>query len=283
MPLDRGQQAQAETSRDEAGRATDARLYDACRWLLVPEQQGTEPLHWNISSVVGGGLASMGALVPRASQKLVAEGLLVTEWSPLLLKRELDEWVWKDGQPHVTLKQVWNYLTTYLYFTRLKDVEVFKDAVRKGVRTREYFGYADGVEGDRYAGLVFGDLPPAVHVNEVSVLVRPEIAEAQKPEAPPVVEGGRPAPVPPESAPPTPARPTRFHGTLHLDPLKLSSSAGKVGDEVVQHLQGLLGSEVEITLEIVAKVADGVPEDVVRTVLENARVLKFENFGFEEE
>ena len=29
--------------------------------------------------------------------------------------------------------------------------------VRNGVRTKDYFGYADGIDGDRYLGLVFGE------------------------------------------------------------------------------------------------------------------------------
>jgi hypothetical protein len=40
---------------------------------------------------------------------------------------------------------------------------------------------------------------------------------------------------------------------------------------------------VEVTLEIRAEVAEGVPDDVVRTVTENAATLKFSSQGFEEE
>ena len=37
------------------------------------------------------------------------------------------------------------------------------------------------------------------------------------------------------------------------------------------------------TLEIEANIPDGAPEQVVRTVTENSRTLKFEVSGFEEE
>jgi len=56
-----------------------------------------------------------------------------------------------------------------------------------------------------------------------------------------------------------------------------------VAQEVIQHLTGLLGARVRITLEIQADLPDDVPERVVRTVSENCRTLKFESFGFEEE
>ena len=38
IALDRGQQRQANDSRDTAGTAVDARLIEAYHWLIVPEQ-----------------------------------------------------------------------------------------------------------------------------------------------------------------------------------------------------------------------------------------------------
>jgi hypothetical protein len=58
--------------------------------------------------------------------------------------------------------------------------------------------------------------------------------------------------------------------------------ATAVIEEVAQHLSGLLGSKVEITMEIHAELPEGVPEHIVRTVTENCRTLKFTNYGFEE-
>ena len=44
----------------------------------------------------------------------------------------------------------------------------------------------------------------------------------------------------------------------------------------------VLGVDVKITLDIEADIPDGVPDQVVRVVSENARTLKFEAFGFED-
>ena len=44
-----------------------------------------------------------------------------------------------------------------------------------------------------------------------------------------------------------------------------------------------MGSNVKVTLEIEADIPDGAPDQVVRTVTENSRTLKFEVSGFEEE
>jgi hypothetical protein len=44
-----------------------------------------------------------------------------------------------------------------------------------------------------------------------------------------------------------------------------------------------MGSTVKVTLEIEAEIQTGIPENVVRTVTENSRTLKFTTQGFEEE
>ena len=76
--------------------------------------------------------------------------------------------------------------------------------------------------------------------------------------------------------------PKRFHGTVNLDPTRLGRDAGRIGDEVVAHLAGLVDANVRVTLEIDAEVRAGVPEQTVRTVTENCRTLKFRDHGFEE-
>lgn len=291
ISLDRGQQRQANESRDSAGSTVDARLVEAYRWLIVPEQEGTDPIKYSAMSLSGGGLASTGPLGVRASTRLATDGLLIRTWAPIHLKRELDQWIWKDGQTHVTLKQVWAYLATYPYFSRLRDEEVFKEVVRNGVRTKDYFGYADGLDGSRYLGLVFGEPPRNIVIDDSSLLVRPEISDRQIAEETEIASkpGDGPVPTKPGTDPigPPPETPTatprRFYGTIKLNPARLSSSAGQIGDEIVQHLKALVGSDVEVTLEIHAEIPEGIPDSVVRTISENAATLKFEQFGFEAE
>ena len=53
-------------------------------------------------------------------------------------------------------------------------------------------------------------------------------------------------------------------------------------EQIITHLELLPGAEVEITLEIRAQVPDGIPENVIRTVTENSRTLKFEASEFED-
>ena len=85
-------------------------------------------------------------------------------------------------------------------------------------------------------------------------------------------------PLPPEAA-----KPKRYHGTVTLDPTRVGRDASRIADEVISHLSGIVGATVTVTLEIEANIPSGAPENVVRTVTENGRTLKFQNQEFEKE
>ena len=67
-----------------------------------------------------------------------------------------------------------------------------------------------------------------------------------------------------------------------LDTKRIDRDARQLADEVVQHLARLPGAAVTVTVEIEAHLPDGAPDDVIRTVLENANTLKFRASTFEE-
>jgi hypothetical protein len=66
-----------------------------------------------------------------------------------------------------------------------------------------------------------------------------------------------------------------FHGSVVLDAARVGRDAGRIADEVISHIEGLVGSKVTVTLEIEAEIPSGAPDHVVRTVTENSRTLKF--------
>ncbi len=78
-------------------------------------------------------------------------------------------------------------------------------------------------------------------------------------------------------------QPRRFHGSVKLDATRLGRDAGKIAEEIVQHLSAMVGANVEVTLEISANIPDGAPDHLVRTVTENCNTLHFAIYGFEEE
>lgn len=299
LNLDSHGKKQAQNNLRRAEETLEGRLRESYRWLLYPQQEGTGPLEW-----MAVGLNSRGdGIVARVSRRLVSEEAIIPRWSPALLKRELDKYFW-DGGEYVGLKRVREALFTYPYFPRLRDEGVLIDAVKEGVKSRDYFGYADTVENGRYQGLQFGGLSAAIYVDSESVLVHPEAASRQQEEdrsgeekrekervyLPDGGTGkeeewregpdeGKDAVTPP---PPTPT-PRHFRGTVRLDPALLSSKTGQVSEEVIEHLVSILGSDVRVRLEIDAELPEGTGEHVRRVVEENCRTLGFEDFGFEEE
>ena len=77
--------------------------------------------------------------------------------------------------------------------------------------------------------------------------------------------------------------PNVFHGSVKIDGERVVKETGRVVMEVLEHLSVLPGAEVHLTLEMRVSVPDGVKEDAVRTVSENAKTLKFQTFSFERE
>jgi len=113
--------------------------------------------------------------------------------------------------------------------------------------------------------------------DDASLLVRPDVARRQidqETKAPDQVDKTIVEPLPPEPDPTKlikPPKPKRYHGTVILDPARVGRDAGRIAEEVVTHLAGLVGSSVRVTIEIEAEIPEGAPNNVVRTVTENSR------------
>lgn len=306
LNLDPQQTKQAETQKTSADGAVTARLPEAYLWLLVPVQTSPQAaIAWQAFRLSG-----QDALAVRAGKKLRHEELLVPVLAGTRLRMELDRVpLWRGRGDHVAIKQLAEDFARYLYLPRLKESQVLAAAVQDGLGlllwAQESFAYADSFDeaAGRYRGLRCGQRVAVSLENSEGLLVRPEVAQRQQAaEAVPAVgpttgaeEPGQPTTAPgTTSGDPsggtrptptlTPARvPRRFHGTVALDPTRVGRDAGRIADEVIAHLAGLVGSEVTVTLEIEARIPAGAPNHLVRTVTENSRTLKFTSQGFEED
>ncbi len=298
LNLDAFQSNQAKTKREQADDTVAQRIPDTYQWELVPCQPNpTGALEWREIRVQG-----QDALAVRASKKLKNEELLITQFAGTRLRMELDRIpLWRGN--HVPLKQLAEDFPQYLYLPRLKDVDVLLEAVRDGLNLTTWehdtFAYADGWDDTkkRYRALRGGRVGN-VTTEADSLLVKPDVGAKQIADdqaqlttttyPPPtqtgpnqVKNGTGVEPVKPVET--KPAQPKRFFGTVNLDATRVGRDAGKIAEEVVQHLTGILGSKVEVTLEIRAEIPNGVPDNIVRTVTENCRTLKFPSHGFENE
>jgi len=183
----------------------------------------------------------------------------------------------------------------YLYPPRLRDRSVLVEAIANGISAltwrEDTFAYAQAFdeEADRYRGLVAGRHANVV-VDDTAVLVKPEAAapqlEAEVPEAEPAGPGAGPAGEGADAGDgggPSGAEGvalTRFYGRVGLDPVRFLRQMSTISDELVAHL-GNAGAKLRLTLELEAESPEGFPEDLQRTITENAATLKFESHEFE--
>jgi predicted AAA+ superfamily ATPase len=308
-PFQANQVEQRLTSSDQA---VKGRIPETYVWLLVAGQKRPEPgkafpaVEWQEFRLQG-----QEWLAERASKKLKNDGLLITSMAGAVLRFEIDQVpLWRGN--HVGVKLLVEDFAKYLYLPRVKNAQVILDAIQDGVGrltwSQDTFAYADYYDAaaDRYRGLEAGRRP-TVQMTANSVVVKPDIANAQieKDSAPPpspgtgsgsgegagagagttggggVSPGGQSRPPGAEAKPKAPTL-RRFHGSAKIDATRLSRDVDLIASSVVQHLAGLLGAKVTITVEIEAEIPSGAPDNVVRTVTENCRTLKFETSGFEE-
>jgi len=300
LNLDPHQVKQAETQKASADVMVTARLPEAYQWLLAPVQGTPQgPVVWEAKRLNG-----QDALAVRASKKLRNDDLLATVLAGTQLRMELDRIpLWRGD--HVAIKQLVEDFASYPYLRRLQSPAVLVRAVNDGLGLllwdTESFAYADSYDelASRYRGLRAGHVTLSED-SPAGLLVRPEVARRQMdaeakrattPGGTPPGPGGGATPGPEGEGttpgggtrPPAPALAKRFHGTVVLDATRVGRDAGRVADEVIAHLVGLVGARVTVTLEIEAEVPSGVPEHVQRTVTANSQTLKFASHGFEEE
>lgn len=310
LNLDGYQTRQAEGKRKNADDTVDARVPETYHWLLLPGQPDPKgAMEWAEVRLQG-----QDALAVRASKKMKNDMTLLTQMGGNMLRLELDRIpLWRGD--HVGLKQLAEDVAKYLYLPRLKNTDVLLGAVQDGLSRltwqEEAFAYAERFDEKtgRYIGLSAGQTM-SIRLDNMSVIVRPGIAakqfeadrlaadqERQKAQATTNAAGnestGTPdtsngptgrtiAPVTVGGAPQTREKPRRFHGSVTLSNLKVGSDAGKIAQEVIQHLSALNGVSVRVALEIEADIPDGASDDLVRTITENCRTLRFDSYGFEE-
>jgi len=290
LNLDQHNLKQVATKTRQFDETVDQRMHETYQWILVPSQPDPKKdLVWDEVKVQG-----QEALAVKASRKLVSEEMLITAFAGTRLRHELDRIPLWQGDD-IGVRSLWDLFAQYVYLPRLRDHSVFLGAVQSGVASLTWnpdtFAYAEGRDekAGRYLGLIGGQHCVAI-LDSNSLLVKPEVAAAQVAEEHRVEPGagertaegaGAGGDGPEPVAAPVAAALRRFHGSVALDPVRANKDIADIVDNVVQHLVGQ--GEVQLRLEIEANMPEGVPDNVVRTVNENAKVLKFDSFGFEEQ
>lgn len=288
LNLTQSDSALAKAKLAESNETMKTRLKEAWCYLHYPAQESAQAdVEW-----VSGKIPAQDGLLARASKKLIADEGLLTELGPTRLNRDLQKYIW-NGKPHLSLKDLREYLNRYIYLPRLKNQEVLIKAVQASVAGMipGPFAYAERWDetSDTYLGLAIeGAVSAAIVIDSESVIVKPAVAEAHRP-APvqPGSDGG--AQGPGEASPdtgsmgddgtpqskPTESVPTRFAGSVMISPERPARDIHQIVEGIVEQLTTLPGSSVKLRLEIDAEVPSGLDRAKVRTLVENANTLGF--------
>lgn len=288
LVVDMLQKQQAERELKAAEDALPRVARECYRWLLVPSQGAAtdreiavEAFPLNTAGV------SLGAEIERTC---LENELVIAKWSPVHLRTRLRELYWKADRPDVRAMTFWDDTLRYLYLPRLRNRDVFEQAVKTGVVTRDFFGIAYGRSGNTYEGFKLG--AASVQVDDTLLLIEPEAAGRYEVEQQQTI-----APVPrPDDAkpddgvnpvPPTPDRrasepgPRSYHGTAEIKAATAKTKMVELAEEIIAVLCRDPHATVRVTVEILADFQYGAPPDIKRAVSENAASMSLKNSEWE--
>jgi predicted AAA+ superfamily ATPase len=287
LNLTQSDSALAKTKLTEANETVKTRLKEAWCYLHYPAQESAQAeVEW-----VSGKIPAQDGLLARASKKLVGEEGLLTELGPTRLDRDLQKYIW-NGKPHLSLRDLREYLNRYIYLPRLKNQDVLIRSVQSAVggMLPGPFAYAERWDeaAGAYLGLAIDHANNAmVVIDGDSVIIKPDAAEAHRPKpavtsetetgtipaASPTMPGEQtPAPTTPT---PSERNPTRFSGVVAISADRPARDMHQIVEAIVEQLTTLPGSKVTLRLEIDAEVPGGLDRAKVRTLIENANTLGF--------
>ena len=295
--LDVMQIRQVKKQLDTSGGGLNRMTSECYRWLLCPVQSvGNDnrpgKYEWECFPLNG----DDKSMTAKIEAKLLAEEILIKEWSPIHLEGLLKQWFWKDDKAEINTQTLWQNMSDYLYMPRLLDAPVLQRAISSGVQSGDYFGYADGKDEGEYKGLKIGQSVQVVFDSKSLIVelkaAKTAVAEKENIERPTTGtpgDIGKPGPVKPGETPidsgeaPAEKKNTRFYGTVLLDPHTGRMDFDQIYDEVISQLISKPGSVVTLRLDIDASHREGFPENVQRAVRENAKALEFDDAEFEGE
>jgi len=309
LNLDQFQSRQASKSLDDANEALRRMIRETYKWLLAPMQEarlagvknaGLSDIQWE-HFPVNPGAQNLSQEIERV---LKENELLITEWAPIHLATLLKTWFWKEGVREANALNVWQQSCQQLYLPRLRDDTVFQSTLAAGSNSRDFFGFAQGKENDRYLGFTYGKRTSPFF--DSSLLLIEAVTAAGYAEAQRVAEeAAKPKPSDTHTAASStatarvedPAKSSysaggsataraskkHFFGSIELDAIQAKKQFADLVDEVVLQFTSRPGVKVRIAVEIQAEATTGFDDGLQRAVKENCNVLRFKNAEFEED
>lgn len=285
-------------------------IKEAFRWILVPHQEpGTAQIE--LESILMNG---DGSLAARVTKKADAGEFVVRNYSPALLRREINRLnLWKDN-PHVPVGIVAGYFSQYVYMPKVIDPKVVIDCVWRLDEVfsvdMDGFAYADAYEDDRYVGLT---LKAPLEVRSSGLIVDPIAAHGQMekdagtvgPVTATTTTSGNTSVESIKGIGPTKGNThgpssisgdsaaggggstltqsvTRFHATKELTSDRVVRDASQIYAEIISHFVSA-GAEVKVSIDVESEQVEKLTDEQRTAVRENLKTLGFgdENWSME--
>lgn len=297
LNLDQYQMRQAQKSYQDSLSVLDRAIRESYKWLVVPGQEGSPGKIGNIRWEKFPLSSNAPHFTQEIERVLKENELVIWEWSPVHLKEILKAWFWKPEVPDAPALDVWQKMANYLYFPRLLNDQVYRNAIEKGADSPDFFGLAEGKENERYLGFRFNRLgvvilDPSLLLIDPDVSLRFEEDRRKKEEGAHSKSGEgvatgstRPFPGGAGGGPPSSLSPEvqkkHFFATVDIDPRAPQGAMRAIFEEVLKHFNERPEVTLTIKLDIQASTLKRFDEEFQRTIKENCNVLKFRNAEFD--
>ena len=268
---------EAKSKFDIASSRARRLVLGAYKHLICPSQSldDIKTVIWDVVTVSG-----TDGISGRIFDKAVRDEIVVRTYSPFFLDNDIKKTLMGD-RDSIPVSELWIDYCRYCYLRRLANEDVLRVSIEDGARGKDYFGYADGFDGERFLGLKIGERP--IVDMHGGLVVRRERALEQ-------LAFDRDSVAPPQEVPPSQSGTASGTTTMeppvigkplargvsvqaNLDSLTAGSQVGAIVEEVLQHLYDIPGCSAELTFDVHIDVPEGIDEATLRVIRENAKAL----------
>lgn len=286
LNLDKQQIKDANQNKDTSDKSLSRIIFDAWSWLISPYQKDTNPIEYEVIEIAGGEIHA----VTKAGNRVKNNDLVISQWHPSNLKMSLESYLWKE-KDDCPVAEVWRVLASYCYMPRLKGRNVLIETISRGIQLGT-FAWASSINNNgKYENMTYENIP---NIRDLSgLLIKAEVAKAiieakqkereQEGSHPPIV-GSQGGEVGGETdiQPPKPVKKRQYRASVNLSKLRMGSEAAQISEEIIEHLDSVADMDITVTLSIKATSQNGIPDDLMRVIRENSKVLHFDISEFDD-
>ena len=169
---------QAQASLRKAGESIRSLLPKAYRWAIAPNQSDAQRTEYAMSEVQTR-ILDDGDIVNSAFETFKEREDVIEYETPESLNEHLGKYIWNNND-HVSIQDLWNMMTQYVYMPRLISKDVLTDAIKEGIQAGT-FGYAESYDAEQqtYQGMSSSETLLVLDMN--GLIIKPEIAKRKPP------------------------------------------------------------------------------------------------------